>query len=197
MSVVSWLVLSCCALACEAKERRASGSQGGATPIELVQTWSGPNNQVLSYQEVTIPGYELFWVRGLDRRGSTGFAVAVPVDEQNFLEGKIALKRLIATGVDDPLDLARLTMIFLERGGIPLIGPQAEHHKELGVEPPAVAEGVLSYWYERKARTHIELLRSELTLGDLILSTKSMMVTELDHPAPDHKPQRQKPKNHP
>ena len=170
----------------------------GATPLELVQTWSGPTNKVLLYKDVEVPGYELFWVQGADNSGSTGFAVAVPVEEQNFLEGKIALQRLIDTGIRDPLDLARLTMVFLERGGAPLVGPDTEQHREAGVNPPAVEQGVLSYWYERRARTHIELLRSELDLANLTISTQSMMLKEHEHPVPEHAvPRGPKPKNHP
>ena len=185
-------------LGCDSGDRRARDDRPRASPLELVQTWARPINQVLLYQDVAVPGYELFWVQGVDERGSSGFAVAVPIDEQNFLEGKIALQRLIATGIRDPLDLARLTMVFLERGGAPLVGPQVEPHRQAGVSPPTVKQGVLSYWYERRARTHLELLRSELVLDDLALSTQSMMLQEHDHPTPERpRPSRPKPENHP
>ena len=185
-------------LGCEASEPRTRTERRGATPLELVTTWSGPKNQVLLYQDVAVPGYELFWVQGVDNTGSSGFAVAVPIDEQNFLEGKVALQRLIDTGIRDPLDLARLTMVFLERGGAPLVGPETDYHREAGVNPPVVEQGVLTYWYERRARTHLELLRSELTLDDLTLRTQSMMLQEHEHPVPEHAvPRGPKPKDHP
>lgn len=182
--------------ACDADERRPAERQG-ATPVELVQTWVGPKNQVLLFKDVEVAGYELFWIQGFDSTGSSGFAVAVPIDEQNFLEGKIALRRLIDTGIADPLDLARLSMVFLERGGAPLVGPEAAHHKEAGVLPPIVEQGVLRYYYERRARTHLELLRTELQLDDLSLRTQSIMLQEHDHPAGNHRPMGAKPKNHP
>ena len=153
------------------------------TPMELVATWAGQRRQVTRYEKVAVPGYELFWVQGTaeDTRRSA-YAVAIPVDEQNFLEGKSALRALFQVGIDDPLDQARLSLLFLERGGMPLEGPVSDLHREIGVTPPQIVNGVLTYWYEQYAQTYVETLRAELRLSDLQLRRESRHLQEHEHP---------------
>lgn len=129
-----------------------------------------------------MPNHELFWIHGTAvDTAQSAFAVAIPLEGDNFLEGRGALRALLNDGVREPLDLAQLTLLFLERGGILLEGPVSEVHREFGVTPPLIDDNVLSYWYERRARTYLELLHGQLQLKDLTLTTRSVHLQEHDH----------------
>ncbi len=149
------------------------------TPLELTIAWAGPKVRVTRFAPVVVPGYELFLLASTDEQGPpTRFGVAVPIDEQNFLEGMGAVRALIRAGTSDATEVARLSMLFLERGGEPLMGPRSEIHREFGVTPPIIVDGVLTYWYQRGSWSFVELLRSRLTLETLELSTESIHLTE-------------------
>lgn len=176
VAACSLLILSC-------GERDNDRGRAAPTPLELATIWAGARNQVVPYVQVEVPGYELFWVSTPTPHGPpAGFGVAVPIDEQNFLEGKGALRALFARGVDDPMDMARLSLLFLERGGVPLPGPRTDEHRQFGVSPPQVESGVLSFWYERRSDAFVELLRAELMLDTLEHHTRSIHLQELVAP---------------
>ena len=176
---VVWL----CAWTTACGQRNDDLERGAPTPYELTTAWAGARNQVIPYREVTVPGYELFWVNSLASYGPpAGFGVAVPVDEQNFLEGKGALRALLQRGVDDPMDMARLCLMFLERGGDPLPGARTDDYHRYGVSAPQVEDRVLSFWYERRSDTYVELLQAELMLDTLEYHTRSVHLQELQGP---------------
>lgn len=178
---------------CDKREPPGRGAVARPTPEQLARAWAGRGSRVDPYRAVLVPGYEIFWVTTSSEFGPTGaFGVAVPVAEEDFLEGKGALRALMAQGVSDPMELALLTVLFLERGGQPLAGPATPVHERFGVVAPHIENGVLSYWYERTSDEFIELLHADLPLDTLDLSTRSVNLQEFPNPA-----RRAKPPGHP
>lgn len=175
--MISGVALTACAPAPSGERvNRHSDAKGAKTvdqpsTLEKVKQWAGPGATVSPYEDVSVPGMELFSVRPAPPAGVVMHdytpprrGVAAQRGGATIIEGKAAMQAAMDAGVSEPADIARLSLLFLHDGGELVTGGE-------GAAPPGF-QGRLFVYYWRTSDMARQLMRSQLDLGALTVTTE-------------------------
>lgn len=145
------------------------GAEGGRTMDKRApSTWdkvreqAGPGVAVSHYEEVKVPGLELFVLAKEGRDPSPRRGVAVPAGASAWLEGKEAMRAAMDRGASDAATLARLSILLLQPDG------------DLDTATaPALSGKALEYRYRSSQGMARNLYRATLDLGTLELHSEA------------------------
>jgi hypothetical protein len=157
------------------RANRHSDSKGAKivdqpSTLDKVKQWAGAGATVSPYEDVSVPGMELFSVRPAPPEGVVMHDYTPPrrgVAVQRggaILEGKAAMQAAMDAGVSAPEDTARLSLLFLHDGGDLVTGGD-------GAAPPGF-QGRLFVYYWRTSDMARRLMKSQLDLGALTVTTE-------------------------
>ncbi len=90
--------------------------------LERVEQWAGDGATVRPYEQLSVPGLEIFIVT---TKPPEGVAVSdytpprrgVAVQGSAIFEGQAAMEAVTDAGVSEPLEIAKLSLLFLHDGG--------------------------------------------------------------------------------